>query len=118
MISQAEAWWNKGFSYYYPQVSSVINQASRPLVISDTKTGRILALAHLLAPKVRLKAQPFCRTCRSKLSSHVGNNLLDIPQGYSDVFLFSPSKKLRVRLGKKYKMEPAYVKGELYRLFL
>jgi len=116
MISQAEAWWNKGFSYYYPQVTRVINQASRPLVISDTKTGRILALSHSLAPKVRLKAQPFCRTCRSKVSAHIKKNLLDIPKGFSDVFLLSPSKKLRDGLGKNYEIEPAYAKGELWRL--
>ncbi len=116
MISQADAWWNKGSSYYHPQAARIINQASRPLVISDTKTGRILTLSHLLEPKVWFKAQPYCRTCRSNFSLHAKKDFLDIPEGFSDVFLFSPSKKLQAGLEKKYKIEPSYLKGELWRL--
>ena len=115
MISQAEAWWNKGFNYYYPQVARVINQATRPLIITDTKTGRILSLSHMIAPTVRIEAQPFCRTCRAS-SLHMRKNLLDVSQGYSVMFLLSPFKKLRARLEKKYKIESVYVKGELWRL--
>lgn len=58
---QADAWWNKGINYYYPQVAQVINRSDRPLIISDAfdpNPGDILALSYLVNPNVRFLLLP------------------------------------------------------------
>ncbi len=82
----AETWWNKGRSN--PQVARLINQATRPLLIgaSDWPSfANILTLSNVLDPKVRIR-----------LLTDSGG--LEIPDGFSDIFLISPSEPLRQRL--------------------
>jgi uncharacterized membrane protein len=95
--SQAEFWWNKSPDKhrYNPQVASIINSAEQPLLISDNSTVisssfacRILALSYLLNPKVQLQLV-------------VEPNIPQIPDGFSDVFLFSPSEALRQGIEKE-----------------
>lgn len=107
--SQAEIWWNKDdASYSNPQIARTINQAVHPLLLSnsvDPNPGYIISLSYLLEPKVRFRLV-------------VEPNLPQIPDDFSDIFLFDDhsSETLRSRLKKEknYKIEPIF--DRLWRL--
>jgi uncharacterized membrane protein len=97
MSSQAEVWWNKGFSKYDPEVADIVNKARQPLLISDDidSPNRVISLSYLLNPKVMFQLL-------------VPSTIPKIPTGYSEVFLYNPSPTLRSRLEKEqnYTIEP------------
>ncbi|MGQ4645865.1 glycosyltransferase family 39 protein [Lyngbya aestuarii] len=95
--SQANTWWNKGVSYQNPQVARIINQAHKPLLISTSSNeysgvlpGNLISLSYLLEPKVKLQLV-------------VDPNIPDIPDGFSDIFVYSPSRNLEQGLKERYK---------------
>lgn len=103
--SQAETWWNKG-SHANPQISRIVNSSPQPLLISSNYSlniGDILSLSHLLNSNVRmmLVTEP---------------NVPEIPHGFSNVFLYNPSKKLQSELEQKFHLENVYKSGRLWRL--
>ncbi|WP_249068074.1 glycosyltransferase family 39 protein [Argonema antarcticum] len=95
--SQAESWWSKYGSYYNPQVAGIINQHQRPLAISSGYVPRVLSLSYLLNPK-------------AKIQFVAEKDITQIPDGFSDVFLYRPSEKLKSRHWKQgnYKIETVY----------
>ncbi|MEI1374084.1 glycosyltransferase family 39 protein [Nostoc sp. UHCC 0926] len=102
--SQAETWWNKGMSYGNPQVAQIINQTTRPLLISDAlgdNYGNVFSLSYLLEPKVR-----FLLVNNQKIPK--------IPDGFADVFLFNPSDTWRETIEKKYKVKTDVVYSDNY----
>ena len=106
--SQAETWWNKGGSNNIPGVARVINQFSRPLVISDRyglNPGNLISLSYRLDPRIRLRLV----NCP---------NVPTIPDGFSDIVLFNPSECLRLKLqaDEKSMIEAIYANGMLWRL--
>ncbi|MFE1747935.1 glycosyltransferase family 39 protein [Coleofasciculus sp. H7-2] len=104
--SPAEVWWNKFMDTYNPQVARIVNQASHPLVISDTKIpGSVLSLSHLLSPKVQLQLVNKPKTFLAA-------------DGFSEVFLFDSSDTLREQLERKqgYKFDIAF-KGYKFELW-
>lgn len=80
IISQAETWWYKDLNLYTPQVVRIINQTPQPLLITSCQStwplGDEMALSHRLDPKVRLLL--------------VKSNVPQIPNTFSDVFLYNP----------------------------
>ncbi len=88
--SQAESSWIKNFNTTNPQIARIINQRPQPLLISDADTADLLSLSHLLNPKVQLLLKPKCYTCNLTVQSGVKPYLPEIPDGFSDVFLFHP----------------------------
>jgi uncharacterized membrane protein len=106
IVVQAPTWWNKYSSYYNPQVAAIINQAEKPLVISNKeRVSRITSLSYMLDEKVRLLL-----VRRSKLA--------EIPDGFSDVFLFRPYTELLedIKQNQNYQLEPIYQTGHLWRV--
>ncbi|MEH2309936.1 MAG: glycosyltransferase family 39 protein [Nostoc sp.] len=104
--SQAETWWNKGMSYGNPQVAQIINQTTRPLLISDAlgdNYGNVFSLSYLLEPKVR-----FLLVNNQKIPK--------IPDGFANVFLFNPSDTWRETIEKKYKVKTDVVYSDKYYL--
>ncbi|MEH2387532.1 MAG: glycosyltransferase family 39 protein [Nostoc sp.] len=102
--SQAETWWNKGMSYDNPQVAQIINQSTRPLLISDAlgnNYGNVFSLSYLLEPKVR-----FLLVNSQKIPK--------IPDGFTDVFLFNPSETWHEKIEKKYKLKTDIVCSDNY----
>ncbi|MEH2398181.1 glycosyltransferase family 39 protein [Nostoc sp.] len=102
--SQAETWWNKGMSYGNPQVAQIINQTTRPLLISDAlgdNYGNVFSLSYLLEPKVRFLLVNNQKTPK-------------IPDGFADVFLFNPSDTWRETIEKKYKLKTDIVYSDNY----
>ncbi|MBN3899037.1 MAG: glycosyltransferase family 39 protein [Nostoc sp. NOS(2021)] len=102
--SQAETWWNKGMSYDNSQVAQIINQTTRPLLISDAlgnNYGNVFSLSYLLEPKVR-----FLLVNNQKIPK--------IPNVFTDVFLFNPSDTWREKIEKKYKLKTDIVYSDNY----
>jgi uncharacterized membrane protein len=90
--SQAEMWWNKApdKNGYNSQMASIVNEATQPLLISDAY--EVYVFSYKLDPKVRLQL--------------VGKgDIPEIPDGFSEVFLYKPSESLRFGLEKEYKSE-------------
>lgn len=106
MSSQAEAWWNKGASHYNINRAEIINQASRPLLISSNNSlnpGDLLSLSYLLDSKVRLQLV-------------IEPNIPQVPDGYSDIFVYNTSKELNSKLEKDYKIKTVDKRANLRRL--
>jgi hypothetical protein len=93
--SQAQIWWNKEDSFRNLQAAQIINQANRPLLISNDWVSNIVSLSYMLDPKVRLQLV-------------IDPNVPKVPKGFSDIFLFNSSDKLRNRLEteQNYKVVP------------
>ncbi|MBD2304973.1 glycosyltransferase family 39 protein [Chroococcidiopsis sp. FACHB-1243] len=91
--ARTETWWTKGNSAENPQVAQIINQANRPLVISDTKIGRIISLSYLLEPKVQFQLNPKCHTCQLDFTSNLSFDS-EISTNYSDIFAYKPSEEM------------------------
>jgi len=112
IISQSESWWNKHVNYYYPQGAEIINQSSRPLVVSDTNLiGNVLSLSYLLAPETKLQLWSPRNLSQISLSDAVSKlEEYDATSEASDIFLFNPSGKLREKIesGKRYKADLVY----------
>jgi len=110
--SQADTWWNKGSVWLRTesQVARTVNQASNPLVISDTSIAQIMPLSYLLEPKVKLLIEPRCYTsCYKDPKLAVKNpQLSKIPEGFSESFLYRPSSTLRSAVQQQnYQIDPA-----------
>lgn len=94
--SQTDTW--DGREDFTIQASRIINQTPQPLVISDGDiVYGLMPLNYRLAPHVRLLL-----VSQSTVSA--------IPDGFSDVFLFSASQELHTELEEKQKIKikPVY----------
>lgn len=103
---EAETWWNKGISYGNPQIANIINQAVSPLVISDSQGinyGNVFSLSYILQPKVRFQLVQ-------------GQDIPDIPTGFTDIFLLNPSDIWRGELETRYKSTTNLVYSNNYYL--
>jgi uncharacterized membrane protein len=89
-ISQSPVWWNKIIGNTNPAIAQMINQVEHPLVISDAGMGDIFSLSYYLDPKVRLLVRPQCYACEANSAFTHLPYLPNIPDGFSDVFLFNP----------------------------
>ncbi len=82
-IVTAKAWWNKYSSYYNPQIAKIIEQSSQPLILGNTeRISRLTSLSYLV-PK-QTKFMLFTEDIQQ----------VEIPLGFSDVFLFKPYEEL------------------------
>lgn len=92
LISQAETWWTKYTDYYNAQIGRIINQAERPLLITDSPF-RVLPLSYAITPKARLQ-----------VVINV-NKIPEISNKFSDIFFYSSdekrSEKFRTKLEQK-----------------
>ncbi len=109
--SQAQIWWNKGpnMTQYNFQAAHIINQTTRPLLISDSDPAYILSFSYLLKPKVLIQAV-------------VGARVLQISKEYRDIFIYNSSDELRYFIEKEYNwtfretQELGSFKNELWQL--
>lgn len=111
--AQASVPWTKTFNGENIPIAKVVNQASRPLLVSETLTSSMLSLSHLLKPSVIVFIQPRCQVCQNPPPSKFRDNLsaLERMNSFSDVFLYDtlPSNKWLQYFAKQlnYKFEPA-----------
>lgn len=110
----AETWWIKGSSTENPQVARIINAANHPLLVSDTKIGRVISLSYLLEPKVQFLLKPKCHTCQLDFSSKLSfeSEMFD---NYSTIFLYKPSDEMLNEFNQQnYFMETIYKPARLW----
>ncbi|WP_392533323.1 glycosyltransferase family 39 protein [Nostoc sp. C117] len=91
--SQAETWWSKVISYGNPQVARIINQTDRPLLITDAfgiNYGNIFSLSYILEDKVKFELLN-------------NQNVPNIPDIFTDIFLLNPSDIWRQKIEATYK---------------
>jgi len=105
LSSQAQMWWNKlpEINQQYPQIAQIIAQANKPLLISDTYIIAIQVLAHSLEPKVRLQVV-------------ARNQLPEITNGFTDIFLFKPSDFLKAGIEKIYNSKLQQIDDLLWKI--
>lgn len=93
-------------------IASVINQAKKPLVISDTTHSFVLALSHLLKPEASFQLFPKndIEQWQQKL------NLSEDTQDFSDVFLYFPNDDFLnfIKQDKNFYLES--VQGKIYKI--
>ncbi|MBD2447264.1 glycosyltransferase family 39 protein [Nostoc sp. FACHB-152] len=103
--SQAETWWNKG-SHANPQIARIINKTNKPLLISSNNSlniGDLMSLSHLLSEKVQIQLV-------------IEPKMPQIPKGFSQIFLYNPSKAFQSKLEEKYKLNLADKRGRLWQI--
>jgi uncharacterized membrane protein len=86
----AQVWWNQVYNRPNPEIAKILEQAQRPLIIADGRAGELLSLGHLLDPQIALIARPHCYTCKENLAFLDTPYLPAIPDGFDQVFFFSP----------------------------
>ncbi len=93
VASQADTWWNKGFlGNRVLQAAKVINQRDKALVIADlnqTNFGDAIALSHRVNPQ-------------TKFQLITAPEMLTIPSGFSNIFLYNPADNLINKIKAKY----------------
>lgn len=109
--SQAQVWWNKHLNVSNPAIVDIINQTPHPLVISDAQMAYFLTFSYLLDPNVKLMIQPRCYTCNLNSKLSLQPYIPQIPDGFTDIFLFkpTPSPKWLDELKKQQTYKPELV---------
>ncbi|MEG4228617.1 hypothetical protein QUA44_21045 [Microcoleus sp. N9_A2] len=98
------------------EVAATVNQASNPLIISDTNIAYIMPLSYYLEPKVKLLIEPRCYTScyKNRELAKKKPQPPQIPGGFSELFLYKPSKALRSAIQQQnYQIDPADTNVEL-----
>ncbi len=116
--SQADSWWNKGSGWLRAQleVAGTVNQATNPLIISDTNIAYIMPLSYHLEPKVKLLIEPRCYTAcyKNRELAQKKPQSPQIPGDLGELFLYRPSSTLRSAIQQQnYQIEPADANVEL-----
>ncbi|MBE9127200.1 MULTISPECIES: glycosyltransferase family 39 protein [unclassified Coleofasciculus] len=102
-ISQSEVWWNKADDNIHHTLASIINQAKKPVVISDDWFPNVLSFSHQLEPKVRFQLV-------------IEPNIPEIGDDFSDVFLYKPSQNMKTELSKKYTLKNINKTNQVWRI--
>ncbi len=113
---QAETTWSKDLNKNTPAVAHILNQSTSPLLIGSPSVTQLLSLSYLVDSKVQLLVEPKCRVDCVTYKLEDKTYLPEIPERFSDVFLFndgSPERWLHL-LEKEpmYKLEPIFSKSK------
>ncbi|NJM90403.1 MAG: hypothetical protein HC847_27990 [Hydrococcus sp. RU_2_2] len=96
-ISTAPVWWNNGVSKIgqIADITPLVNQKKNPLIISDAGWVDLVALSYNLKPNVKYEL-----VSRETFSQ--------MPEGFSDYFLYKPSESFKAELQEKgYQIQPS-----------
>lgn len=104
--AQARDWW-KGSSSINLEVAPFVNQASQPLLISDTNLTFILPLSYLLKPDAQFLLFDKSILDTPEFLSKLSNSA----QQFQDVFLYSPSSKLLEKIQQERNYKTSVVVG-------
>jgi uncharacterized membrane protein len=89
-IHQASTWWIKPHNSDNVAIAQLVNQAVSPLLISDAETADLLSLSYVLPANTPLFIRPRCYTCNQPTTKEINPFILNIPEKYTDIFLFHP----------------------------
>ena len=103
--SQAKTGWNKVISYGNPEVARIINQASRPLLISDDagiNYGNVFSLSYLLSPNVSLQL------------IKEGTSLQKVNNQFTNIFILNPGNQFRQQIERRYQSKANSIYKDKY----
>ncbi len=103
--SQASIWWNQFPERYqeYPQIANIISQGTKPLLISNASIlPPLQILGHLVDPKVQFQIVE-------------ENQLPEVTNGFTDIFLFNPSNFLKSGVEKIYNSKLQQINSLLWK---
>ena len=112
-MTLADTWWIKDRENVHHELATLVNQSDRPLIVSDVLTDdefiRPLSLSHYT--KANTKFIFFFEP-----ESGASWNNFELPQGYSDIFLYAPSESLQAHLIQDlgYGLKPLFDKNEVF----
>lgn len=89
-IAQSPTWWIKPHNQDNLAIAQAINPLTHPLLISDAETADLLSLSYVLDADTDLLIRPRCYTCPIDSRKAINSSILEIPQDYSQIFLFHP----------------------------
>ena len=111
---QVEVPWSKILGKGIPEVARFLNKATTPLLIGSPTPADLLSLSYRVDPKLKLLVQPHCFGCHidsqsdDKLETPL--EIPNIPEGFSDVFLFKAGSFKKwvngIEKEAKYKLNP------------
>ncbi|MEH1942307.1 MAG: glycosyltransferase family 39 protein [Nostoc sp.] len=104
--SQTQIWWNQFPEKYqeYPKIANIITQGEKPLLISDYSIiPSIETISYLVDPKVRFQLVN-------------QNQLPEITNGFTDIFLFNPSDFLKAGIEKIYNSKLEQINDFLWKI--
>ncbi len=107
--SQSVTWWHRDVSYHHAEIANILNQKSRPLLISDSfgiNTGNLVSLSYLLDLKVQYLLLP-------EVGMHP-HQIPKISQGFSDIFLLNLPDGFRQRFEQKNQGKITQVISDLW----
>jgi uncharacterized membrane protein len=92
-ILQAQTWWNKTGGYI-PQIAQLINKTEKPLIINEGDFW-LISLSHYLQENTKIKVVD-------------AQNNINLPENFSDYFIFHSSSELLSSLqnNQKYHLKP------------
>jgi len=105
ILHNASTWWNKYSSYYNQEVTAIINQSERPLVVGDiSRIARILSLSHNLKSETQF------------IFFNEGSEI-QLPANFSNIYVFHPVQSLLDDLeGENYQITVRHEKGKLWQV--
>lgn len=121
---QLPTWWNKTHNVENFAITELVEQSSRPLIVSDAETADLLALSYVLPPNTDLLIRPRCYTCQISAPDAVvlPDALPQIASQYSDLFLFHPRSdqawQQSLEQVQAFRLESTAVRGYADRLAL
>ena len=104
-ILHADTSWTKNFSAENAAIARLINAGDRPLVVASDQgvsAGELVSLAYGLRAGVALWGEPY-----------EGN--YDLPSGFGDLFVLTPSSGLRERIERTHRLAPLLGAWQWYR---
>ncbi|MGL5064870.1 MAG: glycosyltransferase family 39 protein [Microcoleus sp.] len=113
--SNADVWWTKELGTENPAIARTVNQSAEPLLLSDiseVSLGNILSMSHLLEPKVKLQLMLLDPKVRSQAQLVADPTIPDVPQGFSDVFVYGRSNLLSAKLAQQQNYQVKVVAQE------
>jgi uncharacterized membrane protein len=93
--SQATTWATKDYEVNR-DVAGVINDADRPVIVSDAPASRLLGLSYYLAPHIPLRLHLVCDQCDVPAAGRA--DLIAGTARFGDVFLLGPSSRLEAQV--------------------
>lgn len=113
MMTNSNIWWNKNSENIHHQLAEIINQSELPLIISDVLTDdeyiKPFSISHYLNEKAKFMFffEP---------TENEGWQKIDLPNRYSEIFLYAPSESLKTYLVENYgySLIPLFEQSDLY----
>ena len=102
LMTQAESWWPKQWDVALPEIAEIINQSDVPLVITEGDI-RLFSLSHHLKPETRYL--PLVNPNYTPPEYEHLWHIPEVPDGYSDVFIFDPSDAMVAGLQSRHQLE-------------